>query len=214
MKLDAIQPTKTTSSLIADALRSAIMQGQLREGQSLKQDEIANEFKVSKIPVREALVQLQAEGLVRLIPSRGAVVSRLSPAEINEIYSIRIALEPVALRQAIPHLKEEDLFIAEHTLNKIDAEDDMTRWADLNWQFHSTLYARSEMPLLIQIVQTLHHNVARYLLVNYLNKDYLKRSQQQHRTILEYCRRRDVEAACQTLEDHLHDPMDRFIARS
>ncbi len=206
---DAIQP-KNTSELIADALRSAILQGKLRSGQSLKQDEIANEFSVSKIPVREALVQLQAEGLVRMIPSRGATVTRLTIDEITEIYTIRSALEPIALRRAIPHIKPTAYHDIEQILNKIDYEDDMSKWAQLNWDFHAALYRAADMPRLVHTVQTLYNNVARYLLHNYLDRDYLAESQRQHREILDACRAQQIDHATELLLHHLGDPVQVF----
>jgi DNA-binding GntR family transcriptional regulator len=206
---DAIHP-KNTADLIADALRSAILQGKLRSGQSLKQDEIANEFNVSKIPVREALVQLQAEGLVQMIKSRGATVTSLTIEEVTEIYAIRSALEPIALRRAIPHIKPSDYYHIEQILNKIDHEDDMRKWAELNWEFHAALYRAAGMPRLTQTVQTLYNNVARYLLQNYLDRDYLAESQRQHREILEACRNQQVDDATELLLHHLGDPVQVF----
>jgi DNA-binding GntR family transcriptional regulator len=210
LNIGTIQPTKNTAIVVADALRSAILQGRLRSGQSLKQDEIAAEFNVSKIPVREALVQLQAEGLVNLIPRRGAVVSKLSYDDIAEIYTIRIALEPIALRQAIPQMTHVDFVQLDAILEHIDHEEDLTKWAELNWEFHSTLYAPANMPRLIQMIRTLHHNVARYLKLNYLDKGYLAQSQQQHTELLRLSREGQVDQACELLVYHLSDPLEAF----
>jgi DNA-binding GntR family transcriptional regulator len=208
--IGAIQHTKNTAALIADALRSAIMQGKLSSGQALRQDEIAAEFKVSKIPVREALVQLQAEGLVDLIPSRGAIVSHLSIEEIVEIYTMRRALEPIALERAIPNATEADFLKAERILDQIDHVDDLMHWAELNWDFHAALYGPADMPLLEQTAQTLHNNVVRYLILNYLNPAYLEVSQNQHRELLALCRQREVVLACEKLRLHLLDPMEEI----
>lgn len=210
LNLGTIQPTKNTAHVIADALRSAILQGRLKSGQSLKQDEIAAEFHVSKIPVREALVQLQAEGLVSLMPSRGAIVSRLSYEDVAEIYTIRIALEPVALRHAIPHMTNMDFLQMESTLEHIDHEEDMTKWAELNWEFHAALYTPANMPRLIHVIRTLHHNVTRFLHLNYLDKDYLAQSQEQHAELLRLSREGQTEQACDLLVYHLSDPLEAF----
>lgn len=208
MDLGDIQLGKNTATLIADALRSAILQGKLQSGQSLRQDEIAAEFRVSKIPVREALVQLQAEGLVQLIPSRGAMVSELTSVDVGEIYAIRLALEPVALRKAIPRYISSDFLLMESILDRIDQEEDRTKWAELNWEFHETLYRPSGMPRLIQIVKHLHNNVARYLLRNYLDDESLSQSQHQHREIMALCRERNLDAATVLLIRHLSDPVE------
>jgi DNA-binding GntR family transcriptional regulator len=201
---------KTTAELIADALRSLILQGKLRSGQSLKQDEIANDFQVSKIPVREALVQLQAEGLVRMIPSRGATVSRLTLAEVQEIYMIRSALEPLALQRSIDKIKPMEFHQMEQILSHIDIEEDMSKWAELNWQFHAMMYRAAGLPRLVNTVQALYNNVARYLLNNYLDRAYLEESQRQHREILDACLRKDIDDAVEKLLFHLGDPVQVF----
>jgi DNA-binding GntR family transcriptional regulator len=164
---------------------------------------------VSKIPVREALVQLQAEGLVRLIPNRGAIVSSLTYKEVEEIYVMRLALEPIALRRAIPKMTALHFVHMEHILNRIDHETDLSKWAELNWEFHEALYTPAQMPHLLQITRELHHNVVRFL-VYHIKEHQLSKSQQQHREILEKCRQGDVESACILLEKHLYDPAQMF----
>ena len=99
----------STAEMIASALRLDILKGVLTGKTPLRQDEIALRFGVSKIPVREALFQLKAEGLVAFYPNRGAFVSELSAAEADEIYVMRIALETAALARSIPRLTVADL---------------------------------------------------------------------------------------------------------
>jgi DNA-binding GntR family transcriptional regulator len=205
LNLQNLQPTKNTANRVADALRAAILQGHIKVGEALRQDVIASELAVSKIPVREALVQLQAEGLVDLIPSRGAVVRGLTTPEIVEIYEMRLALEPLALRKAIPHYTDTDFVEIDYLLERIDHETDWTRWAELNWEFHAALYKPSGMFLLIQTAQSLHNNVTRYIGPTHLNHDYLKNSQQQHRDIVKHCRNRNIDGACRQLIHHLAD---------
>lgn len=198
------QHSQNTAHRIAYALRRAILQGQLIGGQSLRQDEIAAVFQVSKIPVREALVQLQAEGLVEMPPNKGAVVTQLNTAEIHEIYAMRIALESIALRHAIPRLTNRDLANASHILTQIDQQEDMRGWAELNWEFHETLYRPSGMGRLLGIAKNLHTNVVRYLLASQqFNTPERTLSQQEHRELLEYCRQGAADAACACLERHL-----------
>ncbi|MEM8861709.1 MAG: GntR family transcriptional regulator [Chloroflexota bacterium] len=161
-------PLKTalnTADLVADALRTSIMKGNLRGGHALRQEELAEQYGVSKIPVREALFQLQSEGLVDFIPGRGAMVSQLSPADANEIYVMRIALEQVALRTAIPNLQTSDFIKAESALKQIDAGPDPIDWGALNWEFHTTLYKPAGMPRLLDTLKMWQTNVARYFFV-------------------------------------------------
>jgi DNA-binding GntR family transcriptional regulator len=203
---------KTTTEMIASALRDDILQGKLSSNQPLRQDEIASQFGVSKIPVREALVQLKAEGLVTFVPNRGASVANLSGEEANEIYLMRIALEKIALARAIPRLTVSQLSQAEEILDTIDAEKDTARWGELNWEFHATLYSPCSMPRLLSTIQTLHANVARYLVLYLEGMDYQERSQVEHRSLLEACRHGEVDQALDVLEGHLHTASDQLAA--
>src|SRR5512140_2892556 len=98
---------QSLADAVAERLREQITNGELHEGEQLRQDAIAKEFQVSRIPVREALLHLEAEGLITTVANRGAVVSALSPEEIEELFDIRSVLECHALRLAIPNLTEE-----------------------------------------------------------------------------------------------------------
>lgn len=208
----AVQRYRTTPALITEALREAILRGILKGGTQLRQDEIARTFGVSRIPVREALRQLEAEGLVVFKPHRGAVVSELSTEEIGEIYEIRIALETMAIRLAIPHLTEEDLMRAEGILEEIDRERDTGRWSELNREFHATLYAPANRPHLFSLINTHRINVDRYLRIYISLMRRKGRSQVEHRRILEACKRRDIEGAVSALEEHLRGAAKELIA--
>jgi DNA-binding GntR family transcriptional regulator len=201
----------STADLIAESLRTDILRGKLKSKQPLRQDEIATRFGVSKIPVREALFQLKAEGLVTFFPNRGAAVSELSPAEVDEIYIMRMALETVALRRAIPNLTIANLTQAEEILQAMDQERNAARWGEFNWEFHATLYYPANLPRLMEWVKILHANVARYLIIYLAGMDYQVVSQREHREILEACRHGDIEAAAAHLEQHLQCAADHLI---
>src|SRR5262245_5445046 len=109
-------PRQTLTTAVADRLRDKILRGEFREGEQLRQHAIADELAVSRIPVREAFRQLEAEGLIKIIDHRGAIVAALSPEEIEELFDIRAALESVTLRQAVPRLTDDDLARAEKAL--------------------------------------------------------------------------------------------------
>jgi DNA-binding GntR family transcriptional regulator len=208
---ETLPDSASTADLIARSLRADIMRGRLRSKQPLRQDEIAAKFGVSKIPVREALYQLKAEGLVTFYPNRGAAVSKLSPAEADEIFVMRIALETAALRRAIPHLTIADLARAEEIRSAIDHEQNLAQWGEFNWEFHATLYYPAGLPRLMEWVKTLHINVARYLVIYLAGMDYQIASQNEHREILEACRRGDIKAATAYLTNHLQSASDHIM---
>ena len=192
-----------TPDLIVETLRTAIIQGQYKAGAPLRQDRIAQDLGVSKIPLREALVQLKAEGLVSFMPKRGAVVSSLSAAKAAEIFIMRQALETLALEQAIPRLGRPDLIRARSVLEIMDEESDQGQWGNLNWEFHTTLYQAAQMPLLLATIHTLHNNVTRYLVIYLDRLAGLTRSQEEHRQLLEACQNQDIQRAKAVLESHL-----------
>ena len=143
-------PRQSLPSAVADKLRDRIIRGEIAEGTQLRQDAIATQYQVSRVPVREALRQLEAEGLITIVPNRGAVVPALSPDDIEELFSIRSLLEPEVLKRSIPHLTEEDFSQAEAILktfvNELRRDDHVSSWGRLNWQFHSTLYSKANQP--------------------------------------------------------------------
>src|SRR5579864_7793422 len=113
-------PRQSLASAVVERLREKILSGELREGEQLRQDAIADEFQISRIPVREALSHLAAEGLIKIVANRGAIVSALSPEEIGELFETRAVLECYMLRHAIPNLKEEDFERAEDILRQFE----------------------------------------------------------------------------------------------
>lgn len=207
-----LQHQRSTPDLIADALRQAILYGVFQEGQSLRQDEIATKFGVSRIPVREALRQLEVEGLVTFYTNRGAMVTTLSLVEIQEIAEIRIALETTALQLAIPNLTKTDFEKAKTVLEATDRTTDANRWAELNWEFHATLYTPSDRPRLLSLIKTLHVNVDRYIRLQLRQTQYQNHSQNEHYQLLDACQKQDVDGAIDLLRRHISEASKELVA--
>jgi DNA-binding GntR family transcriptional regulator len=200
-------PRQSLTSAVADKLREQIIRGDIPEGAQLRQDVIAAQYHVSRIPVREALRQLDAEGLITIVPNRGAVVPQLSPNDIEELFAIRALLEPEVLKHSIPHLTQADFADAETLLNKYMAElrreDHISEWGRLNWKFHSILYSRAERPHFMSIIRNVNHNGERYTRLQLYLTHGITRANEEHHRILELCRKRDVVAACKLLRQHI-----------
>jgi DNA-binding GntR family transcriptional regulator len=205
------QNSSNTAEFIADVLRKAIFEGKYKAGQPMLQDRVAKELKVSKIPVREALIQLKSEGLVVFIHNRGAVVSELSPAEVNEIFSMRLALESLAVKKAVLNIREADLIRATSILKIIDGDKDKGTWSDLNWEFHEILYSRSKMPMLINTIKKLHFNIARYLIIYLDHLSGFEESQIEHWQILKAFEERNIETILSVLETHLRKAEENLV---
>src|SRR5262249_26032510 len=113
-------PRQSLAAAVLERLRDKILSGELREGEQLRQDAIATEFQISRIPVREALSHLAAEGLITIVANRGAVVSALSPDEIMQLFETRAVLECHMLRCAIPNMKPADFEKADGILKQFE----------------------------------------------------------------------------------------------
>jgi DNA-binding GntR family transcriptional regulator len=204
---DSAIPRQSLTSAVADKLRDQIIRGEIPEGAQLRQDAIATQFQVSRIPVREALRQLDAEGLIAIVPNRGAVVPALSPADIEELFSIRALLEPEVLKLSIPHLTKDDFSEAADVLrryvNELRRQDHVSAWGRLNWQFHSILYSRANQPRFMAIIRNVNNNGERYTRLQLYLTHGIQRANEEHHQILELCRQRDVNRACQLLREHI-----------
>ncbi len=200
-------PRQSLTSAVADKLRDQIIRGEIPEGAQLRQDAIATQYQVSRIPVREALRQLDAEGLIAIVPNRGAVVPALSPDDVEELFSIRALLEPEVLKVSIPHLTEDDFREAETVLTKYVSElkrdDHVSAWGRLNWQFHSCLYSRANQPRFMAIIRNVNNSGERYTRLQLYLTHGMKRANEEHHQILDFCRQRDVGSACKLLRQHI-----------
>ena len=197
---------QTLTSMTADAIRERILRGRYPEGEPLRQDAIGVELGVSRIPVREALRQLEAEGLVTFNPHRGAVVSTLSLKQIGELFELRADIEGDLIRRAVPHMKPEDHARADEILDAYEAalrSGQVAVWGALNWQFHSTLYAPADRVLTMSIVSKLHHHSDRYLRMQLSLTHGETRARHEHRAIAAAARKRDAVKADRLMREHI-----------
>jgi len=202
-------PRQSLAAAVTDKLREKIIRGELKEGEQLRQDALAAEFRVSKIPVREAFSHLQAEGLVKIVTNHGAIVSALSPDEIEEMFEVRAVLECFILRHAIPNLTEEDFQQAELKLAEyerlVTAETDAARWSEWNWEFHSVFYKHAGRPVAMSILKTLNVNCDRYTQMVLCFTGNIQYTGAVHRTLMDAFRTRNADVACSALWQHLMD---------
>ncbi len=197
------EPRQSTSRYIADALRSAIVEGTLLPGEPLRQDAIARQFSVSAIPVREAFRQLDTEGWVTIEQNRGASVSLQSPDEAREIYEIRASLESLAIGIAIERHTDATLAEARRLLEAAASEQDQALYVVRNEQFHMSLYAPAERPHLMELIGTMHRRGERYLRLKFGMPTFKGQSDAEHEAILDALHARDIEAAQTLVARHL-----------
>lgn len=200
-------PRQSLTSAVADKLRDQIIRGEIPEGAQLRQDAIANQYQVSRIPVREALRQLDAEGLITIVPNRGAIVPSLSAQDVEELFTIRALLEPEVLKLSIPRLTAEDLESADAILrqyvDELRRQEHVSTWGRMNWEFHSVLYSRANRPHMMNIIRNVNAKGERYTRLQLYLTHGMQRANREHHELLELCRNRDVDGACALLRDHI-----------
>ncbi|WEZ85474.1 GntR family transcriptional regulator (plasmid) [Rhizobium sp. 32-5/1] len=197
---------QTLSQQVADMVRSRILSGDYAGGTQLRQEHIAGELGVSRIPVREALHQLHSEGFVTLVSHKGAVVSELSLDQIVELYELRARVETWLLSLAIPHMTEKDLERAQIAAEKFGNTEAGIYSHQLNWEFHEALYAPSGRKVTIEIIFGLHEKIERYTkLMMAIDSVRQKESHADHLKLIELCRAKDTLRAVNLLDMHISE---------
>ena len=199
----ALSERKTTSDYIADALRTAIYDGQFADGEEFNQVELANYFKVSRVPVREAVRRRQAEGLVSDAAHRRAVVIGLALDEIIVLIEMRAVLEGYLVEKAAPRLDAAMLASLERVCDEADLIDEYDyNWVLKNWEFHRGLYRPSEALAAIALVEQLNLKVERYVRRTG-GADRLRQASAEHRQILVDLMDGDFAAASEAMRGHI-----------
>ncbi|MGF7147766.1 DNA-binding GntR family transcriptional regulator [Sphingomonas zeicaulis] len=194
----------TTAIEVARILKERILGGQYAEDQFIRQELIAQELGVSRIPVREALALLEAEGLVIREKYRGAVVPKLSREEIEEIYALRGLLEPYLLAEAIDKINQETIDRLVDIVARSHQTADKTEWAGLNVEFHRALYEAAERPLALQMLDRLLVRADRYLkMQRFLSTQTQEESDAEHLRILDCIKAGDKDGALDSLRQHI-----------
>jgi DNA-binding GntR family transcriptional regulator len=214
-----LRPRKLLTVTVADAaareLRQRIMSGELGDGFPLRQDALAAELGVSRIPIREALSRLESEGLVVSSPHRGYVVSALSSEEIRELFELRGLLEPELIRHAIPRMTSADLDAAEAILEQYERgldSDDVRHWGELNVLYHMALYEPSGRRRTLEMVRGLLVNTDRYTRLVLTLESGPDDAKEDHSGLLEHCRKGAVNQAMALTRDHIQRACANLLA--
>ncbi len=205
--MDQPKRPPTIAQTVAAEIRERILKRDICGGEPLRQDAIAKSFGTSIIPVREALRQLEAEGLVELQSHRGAVATELTLEKALEWIHLRRLIETDLIGRAIDNIREEDLKKAHEVLGVFDAAmergRDIEQWSEYNWRFHLALYSPANRPETIKVISSLHRKCDRYIRLQLLSGDHIARAEEEHRALIEVCRKRDKRAAKALLHEHI-----------
>jgi len=195
----------TTQEAVLLALRQSIATGELQPGERLYQDAIADQMGVSRVPVREALNVLRADGQLDYSPHRGYWVSALSREAVVEINLIRGLLETEAIRRAIANMDDELVERMEAINNEIadaNAADDVARFVSLNHDFHFALFDHADLSRLRQHIEALWKSADVYRTSIFNDPEARLRMLSEHEELIEACRRRDSVIAVQIMDAH------------
>ncbi len=190
---------KTIGEMVYEVLRESIVAGTFAPGERLRQEALATAIGVSRIPVRSALLQLEAEGFVNFHPRRGAVVRSLSLEQLREIYELRELLEPHALRKSMKTMTESRLAQLREVASKLDAEHEGSEFLERRIQFYRSLYDHENNPQLMKMIEDLRGSIGRYL----LGWRVAQKHNHIHAELVEAVASGDVRKAVKMLSSHL-----------
>lgn len=205
IRLDNYKPLR---ELVFESLREAIISGQLRAGERLMEIQLAEEMGVSRTPVREAIRKLELEGLVAMIPRKGAYVAGLSFKDIVDVFEIRSALEGLAAELAAERITDEELEELERYLVKIAEaieKGDLEKVVANDTDFHSLLYQASRNQRLSQIINNLREQIQRFRTTSLSYPGRMKTALEEHRKIVEAISARDGELASKLAHEHIEN---------
>ena len=197
----------TVAESVAAQIREQILSREILGGEALRQEAIAKLFGTSIIPAREALRQLESEGLVELKSHRGAVATELTLEKALDWISLRRLIETELMDLAFDNITDEHLTEAKEIMRKfhdaMDRKYDIEHWADYNWKFHSALYKPANRPETMKVLYSLHMKCDRYIRVQLLKGDHIDRAEKEHHELIELCRKQDKPAAIELTRQHV-----------
>jgi DNA-binding GntR family transcriptional regulator len=196
-------PMLTREEYVAKVLREAILRSEIKPGERLDQTRIAEQLRVSRTPVRNALLILSNEGLVEMTPHAGAVVSEMQPEEIEEIYFLRGVLEGIAARLAAERMSDGDLASLRNILDDLDRTSDPGEWIQHNRRFHFQVYRGARRPRLLSLIASIHDLTMPYSYRYIGSEDHRRIASEGHNRIFQACQQRDGSLAEALVKVHL-----------
>jgi DNA-binding GntR family transcriptional regulator len=211
LKLDSYQPLR---DVIFEALRKAIVSGEIKPGERLMEVSLADQMGVSRTPVREAIRRLEAEGLVTMVPRRGTHVSELSVKDIMDVLEVRAALDKLATRLAAMRIQPQQIKSLETVHKQFVAhieKENIEGAVRKDIEFHDIIYAASGNSRLIGVAGGLREHIYRFRVIYLKDMEIAEHVEQEHQRILEALRQRDEKTASELAEAHIKKQMDTII---
>jgi DNA-binding GntR family transcriptional regulator len=203
IKLDNYKPLR---EVVFEALRQAIISGELKPGERLMEVQLAEEMGVSRTPVREAIRKLELEGLVVMIPRKGAYVAGLSLKDAADVFEIRESLEGLAAALAAERITDEEIEILERILKEITKaaeKGDVEAIIKKDAEFHQILFNATRNERLAQMVNNLKEHIDRFRVQSFSNPSRIRDIMKEHRKIVDAIKDRDAERAEKLAKAHI-----------
>ncbi len=206
---------KPLRDIVYDSIKESILMGDIQQGQRLMETHIAEEIGVSRTPVREAIRKLELEGLVVMVPRRGAYVAEISLDEVIDVFEIRAALESLAAELASKRITENEMQKLKDILIKEEEQADnnnVSRFIELDTEFHEILFMASRNKRLSQIINNLREHIQRYRTISLAYKGRMSVALKEHQDImdaLENGKERDVGALARK---HIESASNAFMS--
>lgn len=204
------------SSRVFQKIREDILNGKYKEHDELRENTIGKELGVSRTPVREALRQLELEGLVSIIPNKGAYVTGITAKDVKDIYMVRSLLEGLCARMATEHITEqqlnelEDIIMLSEFRIKKETPNNAELVAALDGKFHTVLYEASDSRILSHILMDFHNYVQTSREMSVVSEERARKSIREHKQILRAIRDKDADLAEQLANEHILQVMQHL----
>lgn len=194
--------------VVFNTLRQAILRGELKPGERLMEIQLANKLGVSRTPIREAIRKLELEGLVLMIPRRGAEVAEITEKSLRDVLEVRDALEVLCVELACDRIAKEDIQALKDAAKEFEMAlqgGDVTEYAEADVKFHDIIYYATDNQKLIQLLYNLREQMYRYRVEYLKRKDVHSILLEEHEHIIECIEKKDKEAARLAIRTHIEN---------
>lgn len=200
--------------VVFNTLRRAILRGELKPGERLMEIQLANKLGVSRTPIREAIRKLELEGLVLMIPRKGAEVAEITEKNLRDVLEVRCALEELAVQLACDRIDKSEVkelrAAAEHFKDVLDS-DDITQIAQADEAFHDVIFTATDNQRLIQLLNNLREQMYRYRIEYLKKKECYPQLMEEHEAIICAIEGHDKEKATQITGQHISNQVDTVL---
>lgn len=200
--------------VVFNTLRQAILRGELKPGERLMEIALANRLGVSRTPVREAIRMLELEGLVIMIPRRGAQVAQITEQDLNDVLEVRLGLEELAVRFACERITDEEikaLGLAVKEFEKKMSNNELSAQAEADVKFHEIIYGATHNQRLVQIINNIREQMYRYRIEYLKDVESRKTLVKEHYEICDALKRRDAESAVEKMCIHIRNQQEAIL---